>query len=645
MKSLMMLWQVLAEELGESCGTSTTADYNTFCSRVADQGSWFLTVTLPDFGKELEQALDQGEVVPTMFPGFKKRGRTPIFLGGFLDLIFDRESGRLVDSPSIDAIHSIRQLSLLFGKMEMPYTAERRAAAMEGFIDCEQEVRRSDESLSPEDISGFVEMSHLLWMETLQSVNETLWKERNFGGREIDPEGPYLHPRHGPGKTADKLEGNLKFDVAEWPERLERVFPYVDYAIPNYSHFYRLSRVDFLEPGMERPVKVTSVPKTMKTPRIIAIESTSVQYMQQGVSRLLIGAINQSSLVGGMLGFQDQDVNRRMAMEGSLTTDLATHDLSEASDRVSYLLVKAMCERFPIAWEAIDACRTQRADVPGHGVIHLAKFASMGSALTFPLEAMYFLVLIFLGIQKELNRPLTKKDVVSLRGRVRVFGDDIIIPKEFVASVMATLDRYGSKVNRSKSFWNGKFRESCGREYYDGQDVSIVRVRRVHITNPGNVPSFPTSRQFVRETESLVNLRNRFYGSGLWRTAYHLDKLIEPLLGGAYPRILCVEPRPGEDVGSRSPVLGRWSFLGYDSHRVKDPDLRALHAPLVKGWVVVPKKPASVASDIGSLHKILSSREDQDGLWPVPIFEDEEHLERTGRSDDANMKRRWCPPF
>jgi len=645
MKSLMMLWNTLAEELGERCGTSTGQDQKTVEARVEGEGSWFLTVTLPDFGKEFERALDQGEVIPSSFQNFKKRGRTPLFLGGFLDLIFDRESGRLVDDPSIDAIHAVRQLSLLFGKMEMPYTAERQAAAMEGFIDCEQDVRRSDFGRNESQTTEFVKVSNLLWSGTLSRIDKVLWEEREW---EVlrDDSGPYVHPRHGPGATADRLRGNEKFDLSEWPLRLEEVFPFGEYGIPNARYSYRAARVCHLEPGAERPVRVTSVPKNMKTPRIIAIEPTAVQYMQQGLARVVIDSIHENSLVRGMVGFTDQDVNRRLAREGSLTGNLATLDLSEASDRVSYQLVEAMCKEWPLAWAALDACRSRLADVPGHGVIPLAKFASMGSALTFPIEAMYFLVLVFLGIQKELNRPLTRYDISSLRGRVRVFGDDIIVPKEYVYSVMATLELYGSKVNRSKSFWNGSFRESCGREYYAGEDVSIVRVRKVHVSNPGSVPSLPTSRQFVLETESLVNLRNRFYGSGLWRTAYYLDERIEHLLGGSYPYILCSELGPEGEPGSRSPVLGRWSFLGYDKQVPKDPDLRALHAPLVRGWVVRVKAPDSPVSGEGALHKVLSARTKEDDIFINPTFMAKDHLERTGkRSDDARMNRRWKSPF
>jgi hypothetical protein len=408
----------------------------------------------------------------------------------------------------------------------------------------------------------------------------------------------------------------------------------VEYALPSWRYYPHLGRVDFREPGTERPVRVIAVPKTLKTPRIIAIEPSYMQYMQQGVKDRLVYEIGRDTTVSPMFGYDDQEVNRRLAMVGSLTGSLATLDLSEASDRVSNQLVREMVSNFPHFGEALDATRSRKADVPGKGVLRLAKFASMGSALTFPIEAMVFMTCVFIGIERELDRPLSRRDVYSLRDRVRVYGDDIIVPTHYAQSVMETLELYGFKVNTTKSFWTGRFRESCGREFYSGEDISVTRVRK--IVSNDSYTGLPTSRRHVREIESLVALRNKFYLSGLWQTASWLDSWIAPILGD-YPtvRVRLRDPWEGPEV--RSTLLARWSFLDFSlstSERTRvDPNL---HVPLVRGWEVESQIPVSKASEIGALMKVLPPRENP--------FEDERHLERAGRPTSVRLKRRWRTP-
>ena len=417
-------------------------------------------------------------------------------------------------------------------------------------------------------------------------------------------------PKHGPGATADRLRGNAKFDQLEWTTRLERIFPYGEYALPSWRYRYRLDRVDYREPGAERPVRVITVPKTLKTPRIIAIEPTCMQYMQQALMEKLTRFLEDDDILKGMIGFTDQTPNQRLARDGSLGQGLATLDLSEASDRVSNQHVRLLFKHFPHAFAAVDATRSRKADVPGHGVIRLAKFASMGSALCFPVEAMVFLTIVFLGLQDAHRRRLTSKDIKSYRGRVRVYGDDIIVPSTALNHVIARLTAFGLKVNSDKTFSDGKFRESCGRDYYDGTDVTPVRVRHV----------FPSCRGDVREVMAAVSLRNRLYESGLWRSAAWMDSWIEPLLGGYYPR-----------VHSTSPVLGRVSFLSPETQRISP----TLHRSEVRGWIVSHRTPSSRVSGEGALLKFFLRR----GAEP---FQDRKHLERAGRPEAVRMKLRWA---
>jgi hypothetical protein len=603
-----------------------------------------MTISLPQFCKDFERSLADKQISTTSFAGFRRKGRSPVFLGGFLDLIFDRGTGFLLPEPSIDSIHAVRQLTLLYSKMELPTSEKREAAAMRGFVEVENDVQETAVRLAADFqefgsnslLGAFRRMSNLLWNEVFSEMGATLWREQH-GVKASAYNRGMLRPRHGPGATADRLFGNEKFDLSEWPKRLESVFPYGEYCVPNERYIEdRYRDVTLLDPEDERPVRVVAVPKTMKTPRIIAIEPTAMQYMQQALAQTLVLYIERDSSVvaGSMVGFADQNPNRKLACEGSLTGAFATLDLSEASDRVSHLLVQNLVHRWPLVKEAIEVTRSQRADVQGEGIIPLAKFASMGSALTFPVEAMCFLTLVFLGIEWEQGYPLTREQIkTDFLGRVLVYGDDIIVPTDYASSVIYSLEAFGLKVNKNKSFWSGNFRESCGREYYDGHDVSVVKVRKVVRSQNGRL-SFPTSLKHVPEVESYVSLRNRFYAAGLWRTASYLDDKLRSLLKGHFPNVEVQEGTPEEEMLSRSRLLGRWSFLGYQSEWTHP----TLHNPLVKGWVVSNRIPKSELSGVGALQKVLSKVSDEP-------FADRQHLERAGRPEAVYMKLRRVRPF
>nr|QDH89129.1 MAG: RNA-dependent RNA polymerase [Leviviridae sp.] len=603
MKSLTALWNVLANEMAGRCSTSTTKDINTVLERVEHEGTSFLTITLPTFGKDFQFCLDQGFVVPKAFLPFRKTGSClPSFLRGFTEQVFDRDTGVLLDDPDLESIYAIRQLTLIFSKMFLPCSPERESKAMSEYVQCDMEVGNVEACLPYSDVNEFGRMAQLLFGDLFSFLDRKIY------------DGSII-PKHGPGAVAERLTSNGKYLTRYWTTRLEEVFHVGDFLYPNarfISDCYEDDGIDFHEPGTEIPSRVISVPKTQKTPRIIAIEPSTVQYVQQGLLEAIMQHIH-SGFLNEFIGTSSQEPNQLLAQEGSLNGTLATLDLSEASDRVSSKLVRTLMRNHPLSERAVFACRSERASVPGHGVIPLAKFASMGSALCFPFEAMVFLTIIFLGIEKEQGHQFTKKsELMDFYGRVRVYGDDLIVPVENVHTVVDLLERFGARVGLDKSFWNGKFRESCGKEYYAGQDVSIVKVRKV----------WPSRRQQVAEVVSLVELRNQMYFSGNWATAKWLDGKIEGLLH-VFPT---VEPT--------SSALGRHSFLGYVSEKEDE----HLHRPLVRACVVSSVPPRDPLDGPAALLKYFLKR----GVEPA--F-DESHLERAGRPRNVYIKTRWVPPY
>ncbi len=510
-----------------------------------------------------------------------------------MDQVFDRGSGRLLDDPSITAIQSIRQITMAFGKIELSCSDERIQTAYQEYIKCESDLRAGNLACSSHDFMDYRRVANLLW----RSLNSRL-DRRIYDGEVI--------PAHGPGATADRLKGNQKFTLAEWTLRLEAVFPYMEYAAPVYSlNEWVNEHVDFREPGNERPVKVIHVPKTLKTPRIIAEEPTCMMFMQQGILAMMKEEFRADVNAWNFICFDSQLPNQQLAKEGSASGRLATLDLKEASDRVSNQLVKELFANFPHLGEAVQVVRSTRADVNGQ-IIDLVKYASMGSALTFPIEAMVFCTLVFLGIERELNRPLGPADIKRLQGQVRVYGDDIVVPVEFVSSVIQTLEHFGARVNRDKSFWNGKFRESCGADFYNGTSVDVVRVRRV----------FPKSLKDGQEIESIVSLRNQLFELGYEKTVNWLDKRIRLILSH-YPIVT-------RDSGA----LGRWAHGNtFDVTRMHRKEQR----PLVKAYVSVPRIPKNKIDGYPALLKVFLKR----GATP---FEDPKHLDRSGRPSVVDIE-------
>lgn len=638
MKSLLELWRTLAEELASWVGVSTLLDFKTVKERVEYEGDSFLTITLADFGKTFEECLHAKFVDRHVhFKSFKTRkgSELPSFLWGFLSRVFDSKTGTLLEYPDHTAIFAIRQLTLVYGKIGRECSQDRTDRAVVQYLRTELEVEEfshawttvqsggrdprekpytrvalkgfSDYVLSPLD---FARISRLLFGDILAKIDQDIYEQT-------------LVPKHGPGKTADRLRGNAKFDQQEWTQRLEHVFPYGEYALASWRHYHRLDTVTFLSPEQERPVRVVLVPKTLKTPRVIAIEPTCMQYVQQAIAQRLVRLIEDDSVLNQMIGFTDQIPNQNLACEGSRDGSLATLDLSEASDRVSNEHVRSMLRHHAWLLEGVDACRSRKARVPGYfgrpeEVIQLSKFASMGSALTFPLEAMVFLTIIVLAAEtKQGCRYKSRSQIGKALDGVRVYGDDIIVPTHLAESVMEHLDLYGFKVNLSKSFWTGKFRESCGKEFYDGSDVSITRVRR----------DFPASRKDVPEVISLVELRNRFYLAGLWQTTKYLDGELDRLCG--------LKNFP--PIQETSSLLGRISFLRSSNKMEGDGWDADLQRPVVRGLKVVSRSPVSKISGEGALLKFFLKR----GFEPL----EEEHLERSGRPDAVYLKRREACPF
>lgn len=650
MKSLMRLLECVLADAETWCSTSTTRDFKTITRRVEHEGISFLTITLPAFCQDFERCLEVGKVDSSHFLGFKRCGALPVFLQGLLSQVFDASDGTLLECENVLAIHAIRQVCMMNKKVLLPCSVERERKAYDSYLETDRSVAvfeaklepfwvscpngycespnthalespvflsedraqgcdRSSDSLTatlsqigrkaPVELTHFTEVSRLLWSSLFSVDSFRVDSDR-------------VVPKHGPGATAERLPSNGRFSQRLWHRRLDHWFPASDFLIPNSGYVDQLADIQFVDPEQERPVRVITVPKTLKGPRIIAIEPACVQYTQQSILEILVDRLEVYKFTCGSVNFTDQTVNQKMALSSSIDRKYSTIDLKDASDRVSARLVWQMLDCQPIFRSMIFACRSTRADVPGHGIHAISRFASMGSALCFPIEAMVFYTIVLSAILRAEGSRLTPNNLLKVKRSVRVYGDDIIIPVEYVQVVKSELEWFNLQVNTNKSFWTGKFRESCGLDAYDGTPVTPVYVRRL----------FPSSHRNTEELVSTVSLGNQLYESGYWRAATYVRDFVE--------RLATVPV-----VSKNSSILG-WNSYLY-SYEIQSWD-KNLHRWLVRGNVISSKLRLDPLEDYGALMKFFLKR----GRDP---FFDVKHLERYGRPLTVYTKLGWGSPY
>lgn len=197
--------------------------------------------------------------------------------------------------------------------------------------------------------------------------------------------------------------------------------------------------------------KLAFVPKNAKTDRPIAVEPHVNSFLQKGIGTVMRGKLKRA----GLDLDHGQDRNRHFAQIGSRDGSYATIDLSAASDTVSVELVRAL---LPADWFVLmDVARSKLGSFENKW-FRYHKFSSMGNGFTFELESLIFWALSL----AVLRRHNLDSDVLA------VFGDDIIVPTQCTEEVLRVLTYAGFTPNPDKTFTQGPFRESCGKDYISG---------------------------------------------------------------------------------------------------------------------------------------------------------------------------------
>lgn len=200
-------------------------------------------------------------------------------------------------------------------------------------------------------------------------------------------------------------------------------------------------------------LKLTNVPKSFKALRSIMPNTLVGGFYSYGLGKLITKALKKAGLDIRFL----QDLHKKLVVQYSRTRSHVTADLSAASDSFTTWLMRLL---LPKEWfNALNFGRIKFVTIKGRK-IPLTSFMTMGIGFTFPLQT-----LCFFGLLRAIQ------NLTGIKGRISVYGDDLIYPKEIHRFVVQSFGDIGFLLNKEKSFVHQNFRESCGADAYFGIDV------------------------------------------------------------------------------------------------------------------------------------------------------------------------------
>jgi len=501
-------------------------DVATLKSRVSNEGLAFLTKTLPSLGKALDRGLVSGRFKRPLSFGKGKSPNMPAFMQVYFNLVFDEDS-LLRDVVPAEAISHLRQVLYFAYKLELPYSAKENDRVIDTFISTEKELELLDIPLA----NDILALAKIITRKVFHGFNH---KD--------------IHPRHGPGAVATGEKLDAKWYFTRRYRTIESVYEFARYFLTDFrsTMFDRFLHVPTIT-HFNGQSKVVLVPKDSRGPRLISCEPLEFQWIQQGLGRKLANHLEYvSTYTRGKVNFTRQEINSGLAKTSSASQCYATIDLKDASDRVSLQLVSRIFADLPILLGALEACRTTETKLPDGRIVSLLKFAPMGSALCFPVEAFIFWVVIVSAIVDRTQLPL------ELAGdSVYVYGDDIIVPTKYAELSIQALESVGLLVNRDKSCTEGFFRESCGVDAFKGTDVTPLRLKSPWTDRKTDGSAYV----------AYLHLRNALALRGYVGSSEFLDMELQKLYGNI-PYGTSVAPYPCKLVNSplQAEVLNRPLF-------------------------------------------------------------------------------------
>lgn len=587
-------------------------DKVTIKARYEHEGTGFLSCALSSLCDSVDYGLSTGRFACPL--GFTKcrGGALPRMFSGLLCKVFDIRTGRLLDSASVEAVKSLRQITRIGKKIQLD--------------------ARREEVLHESAVGVFWETDMGCQEQFVQGRSDLLSRVCGYGLNLLSHfKRETTIPRHGPGAVYERLAPNQKW-IGIYQSILDEdfdhdsfgMFPFGvlelehdEWRLNDVSHETSHERVAVSRESQSirrqssgRVARLISVAKNSTSRRTITIEMLASMFYQQALNTELREIITRCPVYSRCLDLTNQSINQMFALEGSRTGEWSTLDLSAASDRLSLSLVKLVFARHGEFLDAMIECRSSEVLDRNKRPQALKKFAGMGNALTFPVQSVVFASIAISAIlYSEGYSAPSYRNVKRAARLVRVYGDDIIVPTNYASQVVDWIESFGLKVNQKKSFMAGNFRESCGLDAFRGYDVTPVYLR----DDPEQLAADPCI------AASLVSTSNQLWMQGLYSAATVLSDRVEEVLG----RLPILSPQSGGlgwHIRNGASEYQRWN--------------KQLHYLEVRAPVVLPK---IVRDPIGGYAALLK-------FFLTPLIQrGSGHLSRSVKRFKNRIAWRWMP--
>lgn len=278
-------------------------------------------------------------------------------------------------------------------------------------------------------------------------------------------------------RCSEHVTYDVQAKLSPWPEG----FP----EKPDPFWFTALSRAR----EIDLPDQTNFVHKTYKTDRDTFKSFVADLALQCGYGDTLTESLKVNGYDISVL----PDTHKVLAKIGSVNGLTATFDMKGGSNNVFTELGKFLLPE-PV-FESLIASRNHRVQVEDD-ILNLPIMATAGNGFCFPLETIVFLslqmgVCASFGLKPKVKKkhglfgPLRQRrsylviNDEAFRRVCSTYGDDVIIPSVFASRFIDTFSILGIRLNLDKSFWTGKFRESCGGHFLDGQDVNCFNSKTI----------------------------------------------------------------------------------------------------------------------------------------------------------------------
>lgn len=556
-------------------------DLVTIEGRYKNEGVQFLTVTLPSYFEAVLMGLEVGKFTcGRAFRKASKSSKIPALFQGILCNVFDPSTG-LEKSDSATYLSVLYQVCYFFKKALIASDEENLdRSAKNAFYSCDRAVVEE----IPQHLSSRI---RIVGSYTLRSLVDIYYQPDFYEGR------------HGPGAVVEKVYGNRKWTALGRLVRAGRnLLPesgldllYLDEFLDNHTPVID----DYSSPS----ARLVTVPKNSRSRRTITVEPLMNQFYQQALNKSLRDSITKCRVLSKCLTLNSQRPNQELAIYGSLNRSVATIDLSSASDLLGISLVREVFHHHEVFLDLMMRTRSKLDQ------IDLRKYAGMGNATTFPVQSICFATLSIVAVCDAANLPLTEKNIVACAKKVRVFGDDIIIPTSAYHVLAKILSDCGLVINKKKSYKDGFFRESCGVDAYHGINITPIYMR----IDP-RLTSLEDS-----QIETICSTSNQLFRAGYYRTARALKDMV-----------------PGGKVLPSSGVPGAigFDFDGYPVTRM----CKRTHQPLARVTVSKVSFKRDILNGVDALCK----------FFHTPLIERcKGHLQRSPVRYQNKIVARWMP--